>query len=80
MFSTKLFPLWFGDLFGTSSAKPSPTFTALWMLLVIERKKALKIWSNELVYEKTYRLSSHTTGYSLMSSHSNIDLQTCFEN
>ena len=35
-------------------------------LLFIDKKSAQKVWSNDLVYEKTFRLSSHTQGYSLI--------------
>ena len=38
------------------------------ILLFIEgKKKRSNIWSKDLVYEKTFRLSSHTPGYSLKS-------------
>ena len=35
--------------------------------MFIERKELSNIWSYDLVYEKTFRLSSHTPGYSLKS-------------
>ena len=33
----------------------------------IALKPTKRIWFKDLVYEKTFRLSSHTPGYSLMS-------------
>ena len=39
-----------------------------WLVKFIEwKKKHSNIWSKELVYEKTFWLSSHTPGYSLKS-------------
>ena len=35
--------------------------------LLNEKKKRLKLWSKDLKYEKTFRLSSDTPGYNLMS-------------
>ena len=39
------------------------------LFFFVEKKKknAQKIWSKDLVYEKTFQLSNHTPGYSLMS-------------
>ena len=40
---------------------------SIYICLLNEEKKRLNIWSKDLVYEKTFRLSSHTPGYSLKS-------------